>query len=84
MILIILSRNDNYTGKVNQTTVATTLTRKQTSVTTRQSDDSLIQLAQDTFKILPATAESKANPLTPEKIKLGKILFYDTRLSKTG
>ena len=58
--------------------------KRQTSVTTRQYDDSLIQLAQNTFKILPATAESKANPLTPEKIKLGKILFFDTRLSKTG
>ncbi|HLZ16831.1 MAG TPA: cytochrome-c peroxidase [Cyclobacteriaceae bacterium] len=58
--------------------------KRQTSVTTRQSEDSLIQLAQNTFKILPTTAESKANPLTPEKIKLGKILFFDTRLSKTG
>jgi cytochrome c peroxidase len=54
------------------------------SVLTKQAEDSLIQLAQNTFKILPARAESKTNPITPEKIKLGKILFFDTRLSKTG
>jgi cytochrome c peroxidase len=54
------------------------------SVLTKQAEDSLIQLAQNTFKILPARAESKTNAITPEKIKLGKILFFDTRLSKTG
>ena len=25
--------------------------------------------------------ESKDNPITPEKTRLGKMLFYDTRLS---
>lgn len=43
-----------------------------------------MQLAQRTFKVLPPTADSKANPLTPEKVKLGKLLFFDTRLSKSG
>lgn len=58
--------------------------RDQKPALTKQSEDSLIQLAQKTFKILPVTAESKTNPLTPEKIKLGKILFFDVRLSKSG
>ena len=58
--------------------------KNQTSALSKQSEDSLMQLAQNTFKILPATADSKINPLTPEKIKLGKVLFFDTRLSKTG
>lgn len=55
-----------------------------TPPSTKSFEDSLMQLAQHTFKILPAVAESKANPVTPEKIRLGKILFFDTRLSRTG
>lgn len=58
--------------------------QKSAPALTKQSEDSLMQLAQHTFKILPVTADSKTNPLTPEKIKLGKILFFDTRLSMTG
>lgn len=58
--------------------------KNQTQVLTKQTEDSLIKMAQNTFKVLPATADSKTNPLTPEKIKLGKILFFDTRLSMTG
>ena len=34
------------------------------------------------FAPLPAVMESAANPLTEEKIKLGRILYYDPRLSK--
>ncbi|MBS1524184.1 MAG: c-type cytochrome [Bacteroidetes bacterium] len=58
--------------------------KKPTPVLSKQWEDSLMQLAQNTFKVLPVTADSKTNPLTPEKIKLGKVLFFDTRLSKTG
>ncbi|MBS1528760.1 MAG: cytochrome-c peroxidase [Bacteroidetes bacterium] len=58
--------------------------KDQTQILTKESEDSLMQLAQNTFKKLPATAESTANPLTLEKVKLGKILFFDTRLSMTG
>lgn len=36
------------------------------------------------FQPLPAVAESSANPITPDKVKLGKVLYYDTRLSKDG
>ena len=32
---------------------------------------------------LPDVMESKANPLTPEKIDLGRMLYYETRLSKS-
>jgi len=34
------------------------------------------------FAPLPARAESAANPTTPEKINLGRQLYYDPRLSK--
>src|ERR1035437_7053012 len=49
-----------------------------------QSDKDLLQLAQGFFQPLPIRAESADNPITPEKIKLGKLLYFDTRLSKTG
>lgn len=47
-------------------------------------DQALLKQAQGLFKALPATAESATNPITPEKVALGKKLYYDTRLSKTG
>lgn len=31
---------------------------------------------------LPAVVESKVNPITDDKVALGRMLFYDTRLSK--
>lgn len=34
------------------------------------------------FAVLPAVAESKANPATKEKVDLGDLLFHDARLSK--
>mgnify|MGYP001035708397 FL=1 len=33
------------------------------------------------FSPLPAVAESKENPVTEEKIRLGRMLYYDARLS---
>lgn len=35
------------------------------------------------FKALPAVIESEDNPLTPEKVDLGRMLYYDKRLSKS-
>jgi cytochrome c peroxidase len=34
------------------------------------------------YGALPSVMESKANPVTDEKIALGRMLFYDSRLSK--
>lgn len=36
------------------------------------------------FKALPEVAENPANPLTDEKVELGKFLYLDPRLSKSG
>jgi len=44
--------------------------------------DDLMQAAQQRFKPIPATVPTvKDNPVTPEKIELGKMLFFDPRLS---
>ena len=34
------------------------------------------------FKALPAVMDSAANPITEEKVALGRMLYYDPRLSK--
>lgn len=40
--------------------------------------------ARSTFQVLATKAENPKNPMTDEKVKLGKILYFDTRLSKDG
>lgn len=36
------------------------------------------------FKPLPNTADNPTNPLNPAKVELGKMLYFDPRLSKSG
>jgi cytochrome c peroxidase len=46
------------------------------------SADELMQRAQQTFKPIPTTLPAvKGNTVTPEKIELGKMLYFDPRLS---
>jgi cytochrome c peroxidase len=47
------------------------------------NNDLLIQ-ANQIFSPLPQVMLSEKNPVTPEKVKLGKILFYETRISVDG
>ena len=47
-------------------------------------DRKLLEEARKYFQPLPEVAESEENPVTPEKVKLGKMLYYDPRLSKSG
>jgi cytochrome c peroxidase len=42
----------------------------------------MLEAAKKYFAPLPARAESPGNPITPEKIALGRTLYYETRLSK--
>ncbi|MFN3196645.1 MAG: cytochrome-c peroxidase [Chlorobiota bacterium] len=46
--------------------------------------DELLERAQGLFAVLPAKAENPENPLTQEKIALGKKLYFDTALSMDG
>jgi cytochrome c peroxidase len=57
---------------------------KQTDVTITPAEDSLLITARNYFKPLPAIADNKENVVTVPKVKLGKLLYYDTRLSRTG
>lgn len=51
---------------------------------TDQQERELLTDAQGIFKVLPTTAENPENPQSPAKVALGKMLYYDTRLSLTG
>ncbi|GIW44383.1 MAG: cytochrome-c peroxidase [Candidatus Binatia bacterium] len=46
-----------------------------------ESPDQLRQRALAIFAPLPPVAESKENPVTEEKVRLGRVLYYDARLS---
>ena len=47
-------------------------------------DANLLKQAKQFFGPLPQVIGSEKNPVTPEKVKLGKILFYETRISVDG
>ena len=47
-------------------------------------DVQLLKEAKKYFSPIPDLFPSDTNPLTPEKIKLGKILFYEKRISIDG
>lgn len=49
-----------------------------------KADQDLLSMAQGLFKPLASRADHPDNPITAEKVELGKTLFHDTRLSKTG
>ena len=44
--------------------------------------DALLDTAKASFKPLPKQFDSKDNAITADKVALGKLLFFDTRLSK--
>ncbi len=50
----------------------------------KQADKELLTKAQGIFQPLAARVDNPDNPITDDKVKLGKILYYDTRLSNTG
>ena len=47
-------------------------------------DEALTKRASQLLGPLPAAMPSEQNPITPEKVKLGKILFYEPRISVDG
>ncbi len=55
---------------------------KEKTTQVSQADKDLLTKAQMFFKVLPTEAPNPENTLTDAKIKLGKILYYDNRLSK--
>ena len=53
--------------------------------TSAYCSDDFMNTVKALFKPIPATPpDIKSNPLTPAKIELGKLLYFDPRLSKSG
>ena len=48
------------------------------------TDKALLERAQQMFKPLPADAGTPERPLTPERVELGKALFFEPRVSADG
>ena len=48
------------------------------------NEGALLARAQQTFKPLPADAGTPERPLTPERVALGRALFFETRVSSDG
>lgn len=49
-----------------------------------QTEDSILNIARVFFKPLPLVADNIDNAVMAPKVQLGKVLYYDTRLSRTG
>ncbi len=47
-------------------------------------DEALIKRASQILGPLPASMPSEENPITPEKVRLGRMLFYEQRISVDG
>ncbi len=47
-------------------------------------DEDLLKQAKQIFSPLPQVMVSEKNSITPEKVKLGKMLFYESRISIDG
>jgi len=47
-----------------------------------KADQALLEQSLKFFKVLPEVFEKETNPITEAKVKLGKMLYFDNRLSK--
>lgn len=68
----------------NQTSNDKAVKSDNQNVVANAADQKLYSDASAFFKPLPAFAASDENQIIPEKVALGKKLYYDNRLSKTG
>ncbi len=50
----------------------------------RQGDDELLTDAQGHFQALPKDMATAEFPVTPDRVKLGRMLFFDPRISADG
>jgi len=53
-------------------------------LTAEDNEDALLGRARQTFKALPVDAGTPQRPLTPERVALGRALFFETRVSSDG
>lgn len=66
------------------TTEDSTATEETSEAVLAPEDKELHERAVQFFQALPNRVESENNPLTEEKIELGRMLYFDTRLSESN
>jgi cytochrome c peroxidase len=54
------------------------------ALTADDNENALLARAQQMFKPLPTDAGTPQRPLTPERVALGRALFFETRVSSDG
>lgn len=74
--LVISSCNNNPS--------TTTENQDEQNIEVSQQDKDLLAMAQVYFKPIPAEAPNPENPVTAEKVVLGKKLYFEKQLSKDG
>lgn len=62
----------------------TSKTNNESTANLSEADAALIKQASQVFGVLPDKAENANNPQNDDKVKLGKMLYYEPRLSKSG
>ncbi len=63
---------------------AIALTAGASLLAAEDNEEALLARAQQMFKPLPADAGTPQRPLTPERVALGRALFFETRVSSDG
>jgi len=58
--------------------------QKTAMIESSSGDEQLLTDARKVFSTLPDTIQNPNNKVTPQKVALGKMLYYDTRLSKSN
>lgn len=61
-----------------------TKTNEESQSVTTAADQELLTQAKAVLAPIPQQIDNPDNPLTPEKIKLGKMLYFDTRISRSN
>lgn len=58
------------------------IVKKDQPIQSKADYSEIMKKAQNFFGVLPEVAENPENPVTAEKVELGKALYFDVRLSK--
>lgn len=81
-IYVTVSCNSSGDKKTDKT--ASVKTEPTQTSTLSEADQQLVKQASAIFGVLPDKAENPKNVLNDDKLKLGKMLYYEPRLSKSG
>lgn len=79
-----MNRTTLFTALAGASLAMAALLSTVSGVSAEDGEASLLARAQAIFKPLPAAAEAPDRPLTPERVSLGRVLFFEPRVSSDG